>query len=221
MNILTDRLPEAIRANGRIYEINTDFRDCLRIILAFEDNSLTPLEKQVLLMSNLFREAVDPDDYAEAMRQGVRFLDGGNRLEEDAEGSDPGRNLRLYSFGQDAGLIFAAFQQTHGIDLQNTEYLHWWQFLTLFMDLGEGTAFCSLVGLRKRVKTGKATKEERQVAREMGAMFEVPELDTRSLAEKVQDREFVKQVQEARKRKRTARERAAQERKEPADGQQV
>jgi hypothetical protein len=44
-------------------------------------------------------------------------------------------------------------------------------------------------------------------------MFEVPELDTRSLAEKIQDREFVKQVQEARKQKRAAREQ-----KEPSDG---
>jgi hypothetical protein len=212
VNILTDRLPEAIRVNGRVYEINSDFRDCLRIILAFEDNSLTPLEKQMLLMENLFRDVVNSEDYPEAMQQGVRFLDGGGKLEEDAEG-DSGQHLRLYSFSRDANLIFAAFQQTHGIDLQNTEYLHWWQFLTLFMDLGESTSFCSLVGLRKRVKTGKATKEERQVAREMGAMFEVPELDTRSLAEKIQDREFVKQVQEARKQKRAAREQ-----KEPSDG---
>jgi hypothetical protein len=212
VNILTDRLPEAIRVNGRVYEINSDFRDCLRIILAFEDNSLTPLEKQMLLMENLFRDVVNSEDYPEAMQQGVRFLDGGGKLEEDVEG-DRGQHLRLYSFSQDANLIFAAFQQTHGIDLQNTEYLHWWQFLTLFMDLGESTSFCSLVGLRKRVKTGKATKEERQVAREMGAMFEVPELDTRSLAEKIQDREFVKQVQEARKQKRAAREQ-----KEPSDG---
>lgn len=199
MNILTDRLPEAIRVNRRVYEVNSDFRDCLRIILAFEDNELAPIEKQMVLVDNLYKEPVDSEDYGEAIRKGVRFLDGGNQDEPSEEGKS---GPRVYSFSKDANLIFAAFQQTHGIDLQNTEYMHWWQFLTLFMDLGENTVFCSLVGLRKRVKTGKATKEEKQVAREMGAIFEVPELDTRSLTEKVKDREFMTQVAEARRRKK-------------------
>lgn len=201
MNILTDQLPTAIRVNERIYDVNSDFRDCLRIILAFEDPDLAPLEKQLVLLENLYTEPVAPGDTAKAIKEGVRFLDGGS----DDAGEDC-KKPRLYSFAKDAGLIFAAYQQTHKIDLQNAEYLHWWQFMTLFMDLGESTAFCSLVGLRKRVKTGKASKEEKQIAREMGDLFDVPEVDTRDLAEKELERMFVDQVKAARKRKKRERD---------------
>ena len=199
MNILTDRLPTAIRVNSRIYEVNSDFRDCLRIILAFEDNELTASEKSVIVLDSLYQERPADEDLREALRQGVRFLNGGDDESSDQDISD---GLRLFSFAKDARFIFAAFQQTHGIDLQNTQYLHWWQFMTLFMDLGADTLFCNLVGLRKRVKTGKASKEERKVAREMGEVFSVPEIDTRTLDEKEREREFMRLIEEARQAKK-------------------
>lgn len=74
--------------------------------------------------------------------------------------------------------------------------------MTLFMDIGSDTFFSNLVGLRKRVKSGKASKEEKQVAREMGDLFDVPEVDTRDLAEKELERAFVEQVKAARERKK-------------------
>jgi hypothetical protein len=204
LNILTDRLPQAIRVNGQVYEINSNFRDCLRIIMAFEDNDLTRYEKQLVLLSNLYKDVPAEADAKEAAEKAVKFLNGG---EEESEGSMTS-NMRLFSFTKDARFIFSAFQQTHGIDLQHTEYLHWWQFITLFMDLGADTMFCNLVGLRKRVKTGKASREEKRVAREMGSIFDVPDIDDRSIEEKEQDREFVRLVEEARKRKKEARQNA-------------
>jgi hypothetical protein len=195
MNILTDQLPRAIRIDGTVYPINSDFRDCLQIILAFEDNDLAWVEKQAVLLNNLYVE--QPTNTREAIKKGVKFLNG-----HLAGGEGSGSGYRLYSFSKDANFVFAAFQQTHGIDLQNTEYLHWWQFMTLFMDIGSDTFFSNLVGLRKRVKSGKASKEEKQVAREMGDLFDVPEVDTRDLAEKELERAFVEQVRAARKRKK-------------------
>jgi hypothetical protein len=115
-------------------------------------------------------------------------------LNGDKTGNDDEPGLRLYSFSKDADFIFAAFRQTHGIDLQKVD-LHWWEFLALFMDLGADTTFCQLVNLRKRVKTGKATKEEKQAARDMGDAFDIPEADTRTLDEKEAEAEFLKLVQ--------------------------
>lgn len=185
MNILTEQLPEAVEIDGQEYAIQTDFRSCLRAILAFEDDELTGLEKQAVLLDILYPEK--PKDLGQALALAVKFLNGG-RVEE-SESSGP----RLYSFSVDANLIYAAFQQTHGIDLQTAD-LHWWKFLALFSDLGADTAFCNLVGLRKRVKMGTATKEERQMANEMGEMFEVPEPDTRTAEEREQEAEFMRLV---------------------------
>jgi hypothetical protein len=172
--------------DGQEVEIATDFRVCLRTIMAFENNDLAGTEKQAILMTNLY--PVIPDNQGEAFRQGVKFLNGGKEPEESDE-----TPARLYSFEKDANLIFAAFQQTHGIDLE-TAQMHWWKFMALFMDLGSETTWCNLVGLRKRVKNGTASKEERTASREMGDMFDVADIDNRTLDERIEDEAFQKSL---------------------------
>ena len=192
INILTDELPLTVSVDGREYAVNTDFRDCLRVIMAFEDSELTPQERQQIILSNLY--PVQPQNILAALEAINTFLNGG----EIAETSGDDAPLRLYSFSKDANFIFSAFRQTHNIDLQ-TARLHWYEFLALFMDLGQETTFCQLVGLRKRIKTGKATKEERQAAREMGEMIDVPEIDDRTLEEKEQEARFLELVARGKK----------------------
>ncbi len=130
--------------------------------MAFEDAELTDQEKQKLMLDNLY--PVIPSDIRGAIERANWFMNCGD---EPIEASS---SVRLYSFEKDANFIFAAFRQTHSIDLQK-ENLHWWKFIALFMDLGQDTTFCQLTALRKRVKSGKATKEEKQAARNMGDMF--------------------------------------------------
>jgi hypothetical protein len=189
-SILIDTLPKDITVHGEIYQINADFRTCLKVIMAFEDPELTPQEKQMVLLGNLYKKI--PADIHEALRQANIFLNGG----EVQEGTETAKH-RLYSFTKDARFIYAAFMQTHRIDLAE-ENLHWWKFLALFMDLGAETTFTQLIGLRKRIKTGKATKEERAAAREMGEAFEVPDIDRRTLEEKEAESEFMRLVRNRR-----------------------
>jgi len=193
-NILIDALPDAVEIDGQDVALDTDFRTALRVILAFEDDELTAVEKQAILLDNLY--LVVPPNVQRAWEQGVKFLDGG----EEPEGSDA-EPLRVYSFSQDAALIFAAFRQTHGIDLQAVEHLHWWVFLALFNDLGAETTFCQLVSLRRRIKTGKASKEERQMAQEMRDWIDLPEPDTRTAEEREREDEFMRLVMEGEKRR--------------------
>jgi hypothetical protein len=72
------------------------------------------------------------------------------------------------------------------------------------MDLGADTAFCNLVSLRRRVKTGKATKEERRAALEMGDMFYIPESDMRSIEEREAERLFDEAVAEGMRKRANA-----------------
>ena len=154
--------------------------------MALEDPELASVEKSMVFFDNLFIDK--PDNIREAMELGSWFLNGGKADKEEDSGP------RVFSWNKDANLIFAAFQQTHGIDLNAIEYMHWWKFLALFMDLGSDTAFCSLAGLRKRVKTGKASKEERQMAREMGDAFVIEEVDDRTVEEREAERAFLAMV---------------------------
>ena len=167
MNILVDDLPEAVEVNGVEYAVNFDFRTGLACILDMESSELTDEEKCILLLKRIYGETI-PDDVEAAIKLAVKFLDGGK---EPPEEENPfADNKRLYSFEKDSALIYAAFQQTHGIDLQKVD-LHWWQFLALFQDLGADTGFCNLVNLRRRVNSGEATKEEREYAAKLGDAF--------------------------------------------------
>lgn len=131
-----------------------------------------------------------------AIQKATLFLNGGHAGTDD---EDDVVHPRLYSFGKDADFIFSAFRQTHGIDLETAD-MHWFKFLALFMDLGQDTTFCHLVGLRKRIKTGKATKEERAAASEMGDLIDIPEPDTRTPDEKEAEAEFLRLVGEGKKK---------------------
>lgn len=138
-----------------------------------------------------------PENLEEAFIFGQWFLNAGEENIEDGEEEE--ERQKLFSFSQDASLIFAAFHSTHGIDLQEAE-MHWWKFLALFMDLGSSTAFCNLAALRKRVYLGTATPEEKAAAREMGAIFEVEQIDMRTPEEKESARVFNAMVEEAKKK---------------------
>jgi hypothetical protein len=190
MNLLTDALPGAVTIDNTEYQVRSHFRDCLRIMMAFEDNELSAHEKQIILLQALY--SVLPDDIEAAIKAANWFLNGGRDSDEEFDG------LRLFSFSRDANLIYAAFRQTHGIDL-STAQLHWWEFLALFMDLGSETTFCQLVALRKRVKTGKASKEEKQTAQELGEAFDVPQIDDRTLEEKEAELRFLELVAKGRR----------------------
>ena len=176
MNLLIDALPQEVTIDGKDYAVNCDFRANLRTILAFEDNDLAPQEKQSVMIANLYPEI--PENAEAAIERAGWFLNGGREAgEDDATGE------RLYSFAKDANYIYAAFKQTHGISLDEVD-LHWWVFMALFADLGADTLFCNLVSLRKRLKDGSATPEERKMAQSLGEIVDVPELDDRTLDEK-------------------------------------
>jgi hypothetical protein len=194
MNILVDRLPEAIRIGEDIHPIDPDFRNCIRIMLAYEDNELTPNEKQSILVHNLYTDPNSLKDYHQAAIKAIKFLNGGDEILDEGTGISV---HRLYSFSKDSKLIFAAFQQTHDIDLQNVDFMHWWKFMALFMDLGSETLFCSIVALRKRVHDGKASVEEKRMYYEMEDLFKVPDIDTRTVEQKEHERDFMERVQRA------------------------
>lgn len=172
MNILIEQLPTAVEIDGDIYELNTDFRTCLSIILAYEDPELTINEKHGVMLELLYKEI--PDNADEACRLGVKFLNCGDDPEEET-GSDDGIG-RLYSFDKDAIYIYSAIKQSHGIDLDEVDYLHWWKFSYMFLDLKEDCFFNRLIHLRRQKKLGKLTKEERELYYKIQDIVDLPEV---------------------------------------------
>ena len=172
MNILTDSLPDAVMVDGVVYPVNTSFKVCLRIMAACEDNELTNGEKATVMLRLLYGENI-PANTEEALRMASKFLDGGDqeRGKGKAEAANEGR---LYSFVHDASYIFSAFKQSHDIDLEQEEQLHWWKFLTLFFDLNPDCFFHRLINLRRNLYRGKLTKEERELYLSIKHIVDLP-----------------------------------------------
>jgi hypothetical protein len=174
MNILTEQLPTAVEVDGTIYELDTNFRTCLSIVLAFEDPELTDWEKQLVLLQLLYREI--PENLQEACRLGVKFLDCGEDQETGKGNVDVAG--RLYSFGQDAKYIYSAIRQSHGVDLETIDYLHWWKFCYMFLDLREDCFFHRLIHLRRQKNLGKLMKEEKEMYYKIRDIVDLPEVRT-------------------------------------------
>lgn len=190
MNVLTDGFPQSVEIDGVEYPINADYRVGLDIMLAFEDNSLTAADKQMVAITLLYKEI--PPDLTKACELAVLFLNCGEEEQPDV-GERP---TRLYSFEKDAKYIYSAIRQTHGIDLETVSFLHWWKFCYLFLDLDPDCFFQQMLHLRRQKQAGKLTKDERELWFRMEDILNLPgEYDT----ERVEaEEEFMRRLTPAR-----------------------
>lgn len=170
MNALIDRFPTSVEIDGSEYELNTDFRVGLEIMLAFEDAELTGMDKQLVMLKLLYKQI--PPDLGKAAELAVLFLDCGEAVKS---GGDSAPRGRLYSFGQDAKYIYSAIRLAYGIDLESTKYLHWWKFVYLFLDLPEDCFFQRLVALRCKKRDGKLSQAERLAYYKMQDILDLPD----------------------------------------------
>ena len=72
MNYLLEQMPQAVLIDGEAVPISTDFRVCLRIIQALEDERLMEHEKLTVLITLLYPDP--PKNTALAIEQGLKFL---------------------------------------------------------------------------------------------------------------------------------------------------
>ncbi len=149
-------LPTSLEVNGRAWPINTDFRDVLRTLTAFEDPNLTDEEKAYICLHNTYPDLQDipENDIQAAFDAAVAFIDHGNR--------DDGPSPRTMDWTQDACLIFPAVNRSAGFEVRSAEYIHWWTFLGYFMEIKD-SVYATVLNLRgKRARGKKLEKDEKE-----------------------------------------------------------
>ena len=152
MSMIFD-LPNEVEFGGRSWRINTDFRDVLRVLTAFEDVDLPDEEKAYICLQNLYPDLdqIPTEDLQAAFDEAIRFIDAGQQATE--EGPSP----RTMDWNQDAPLIFSAVNRSAGFEVRAVEYMHWWTFVGFFMEIRD-TTFATVLGLRQK-KFGKHRKK--------------------------------------------------------------
>lgn len=167
--MLNYTLPKALAVCGREYAIRWDFRAALDICAALSDPELDDRERAIAALLILYPELRDmpPEHYEEALRQMVWFLNGG----EEEKPNRPKR--RLMDWEQDFPLIVGPVNRVLGADCRGMAELHWWTFLSAYMEIGDCT-FAQVVGIRsKRLRGEKLSREERRFYRENQDLVEL------------------------------------------------
>lgn len=132
-------LPTALKAEGRIFHINADFRNILKIFRAYADPEIPDNHKASLALRWFFTNDMPTKDIA--MQLLADFLG----IEERHEETNIPQQMD-YEF--DAGEIYASFLQEYAIDLLEIEFLHWYKFRILLASLGADTALGRKISLR-------------------------------------------------------------------------
>lgn len=169
MSLLTDGLPYGILIDGKVYDINADYQTCLKIIMAFEDKDLTQAEKITVLIDLLYKDK--PDNIPEAVKNGIRFLDCGEKTDENGSTGD---STRKYSFTYDEKYIFSGVDKVLNGRLSKGDFIHWWEFVFAFMELPEDCTMSKIIYYRTQFAKGKLTKDEVKFYHENKELFELP-----------------------------------------------
>lgn len=159
------RLPTKLNINGVDWNIRTDFRVVLDILSAINDPDLEDDEKWLACLAILYEDfdKMPASDFLEACKQAKTFIDMGQEEKEDkGKPSKP----RVMDWEQDAQLIVPAVNKVLGKDIRGVDYMHWWTFLSAYMEIGECT-YTHVLSIRtKKAKGKKLEKWEQEFARE-------------------------------------------------------
>ena len=152
-------LPESLTIAGREYEIRTDFRDVLRILLALSDPDLEEQEKIEICLFILFLNPgrIPVEDSKEAFQAAAYFIDCGRDWQDS-----PKKSPRVMDWEQDKSILFPAINKVAGTEVRTVPYMHWWTFMGYYMEISDGI-FSIILSLRqKRIKGKKLEKWEQE-----------------------------------------------------------
>lgn len=149
-------LPKSVEINGEEFPIRYDYRVILDIFEAINDPELNDGERALAVLQMFYPDFVKIKDYDMAIKECLKFINGGK--EETISKKQP----RLVAWDQDFPYIVAPINRVLGYDIRSTEYdienntggLHWWTFLSAYMEIGD-CLFAQIVGIRDKKSKGK------------------------------------------------------------------
>lgn len=181
-------LPKTVYLDGAEYDIRYDFRVILEIITMLNDEELSNADKAEALLSMFY---VSPDSIVnvqDAIRECYAFIDQGSKPKK--------KQPRLIDWEHDFDYIVAPVNRVLGYEVRavpydaekNTGGVHWWTFLSAYMEIGSECLFSQIVSMRdKLARHKKLEKYEREWLKHNRHLVDLPQKYTEA------DEELIKQ----------------------------
>ena len=150
-------LPTSLIVNGREYAIRADYRAILDIIGVFTDTGITNEDRALIALTIFYEdfETMPFGAFEDALAKMKWFINGGK---EDSRT----KNQKLMDWNQDFQLIVSPINKALGFEVRSAEFVHWWTFLSAYMEIGD-CLFAQVVSIRKKRKQGKKLdKQDRE-----------------------------------------------------------
>ena len=144
------RLPASVEVGGIAQKARTDYDAILDIIEILNDPDLADQERAFLAIMYFYEnwEDIPQDDYQEAIEKLFWFINGGKIQTETAP------RPKLVDWEQDWDLIVPPINKVLGREIRAGAPIHWWTFLSAYMEIGECT-FSTVVSIRDKQARGK------------------------------------------------------------------
>lgn len=142
-------LPTSLEVCGTEYQIETDFRVILDIFSVLSAVELTSEEKCIGVLGMFYPGffTMPWEHTEEAINQCFWFINGGN--EETQK-----KSIKLMDWEQDFRLLIAPINRIAGQEVRALPYLHWWTFLSYYVEIGD-CYFAQIVRIRDLKAKGK------------------------------------------------------------------
>lgn len=164
-------LPVAITCGGQVLSITNkgDYRMVLDVIEALNDEDLEPDERVEAALTIFYEtEPEDIEDIAQAAQQMCDFLACGYK--DEAEDNNRAK-AKLMDWRDDAPMIISGVNRVLGREVRGMQYLHWWSFVSAYMEIGEST-LATVIAIRDKIARGKKLqKHEQEFRREHPEYF--------------------------------------------------
>lgn len=155
---LYDALPTSVEYGGKAYKLRPAWPNVLAAMDVLEDENLPDVE-QVGCALDLLIAGQHPVDSG-LLQAAIKTL-----VPSKEKSNEP----PVMDFEQDCELIYAAFWQTYGINLNKCRNMHWCEFFALLKGLPEGTRFADVVGVRQ-TPMPKPTKDNAEYRARLSRM---------------------------------------------------
>lgn len=183
--------PKTINIAGVDYDIRTDYRAILDILIALSDPELKDedLEVTSYMQSRVILEIFYPDfekipaeHIQEALEKASKFIDMGI--------TDDRKKPKTMDWEQDAPILIPSINKILNCEVRAVEYMHWWTFLGAYMEIGEGL-FSNIISIRqKNLKGKKLEKWELEFYKENKSLIDLKQKSQRSNNEKEMLRDY-------------------------------
>lgn len=154
-------LPTEFTIDGVVCPFDADFRNVLDIFQIMNDPDLLDQEKFELALEYFYTTNDYQINIAQAAIEMATFLNGGTYDNTPQKQVKP-----LFDWEQDFDIIIPPINKIIGHDIRGDKFVHWWTFLSAFMEIGECT-FSTFVSIRDKINRNiKLDKTEEKIYRD-------------------------------------------------------